>query len=38
MLIKREGCKVAAVKDFSLADAILREANDKGMTIEGVIG
>ena len=37
-LLKREGCKVAAVKDSSLAEAVLREAGDKGMTIEGVIG
>ena len=37
-LIKREGCKVAAVKDSSLAEAILKEAGDKGMTIEGAIG
>lgn len=37
-LVKREGCKLAAVKDFSLAEAILREAGDKGMTIEGAIG
>ena len=37
-LIKREGCKVAAVKDSSLADAILKEAGEQGISIEGAIG
>lgn len=37
-LMKREGCKLAAVKDSSLAEAILREAGDKGISIEGAIG
>lgn len=37
-LVKREGCKVAAVKDSSLAGAILREANEQGISIEGAIG
>ena len=37
-LIKREGCKVAALKDSSLAEAVLREAGDKGISIEGAIG
>ncbi len=37
-LIKREGCKVIAIKDPSLAGAILREAGEQGISIEGVIG
>lgn len=37
-LIKREGCKVIAIKDSSLAEAILREAGEQGISIEGVIG
>ncbi|MDE6412245.1 MAG: hypothetical protein K2L02_06955 [Clostridia bacterium] len=37
-LIKREGCKLAALKDSSLAEAILKEAGDKGISIEGAIG
>ena len=37
-LIKREGYKVVAVKDSSLADAILREASEQGISIEGAIG
>lgn len=37
-LIKREGCKLTAVKDSSLAEAILREAGEKGISIEGAIG
>lgn len=38
VLAKREGCKVIAIKDASLADAILKEARGQGITIEGVIG
>ena len=37
-LVKREGCKVIAIKDPSLAGAILREAGEQGISIEGVIG
>ena len=37
-LVKREGIKVAAVKDFSLAGAILSEAEKQGISIEGAIG
>ena len=37
-LVKREGIKVIAVKDFSLAGAILSEAEKQGISIEGVIG
>ena len=37
-LIKREGCKVVAVRDPSLAGAILREAGEQGILIEGAIG
>ena len=37
-LVKREGCKVVAIKDSSLAGAILREAETQGISIEGVIG
>ena len=37
-LIKREGIKVIAVKDISLAGAILSEAEKQGISIEGVIG
>ena len=36
--IRREGCKVVAIKDSSLAGAIIREAGAQGMTIEGAIG
>lgn len=37
-LVKREGCKVVAVKDSSLAEAILSEAGKQGISIEGAIG
>ena len=37
-LVKREGIKVAAVKDFSLAGAILSEAEKQGISMEGAIG
>lgn len=37
-LVKREGIKVIAVKDFSLAGAILSEAEKQGISIEGAIG
>ena len=37
-LTKREGCKVAALQDESLAGAILSEAKKQGISIEGVIG
>ena len=37
-LVRRESCKVVAVKDSSLAGAILREAGEQGISIEGVIG
>ena len=37
-LLKREGIKVIAVKDFSLAGAILSEAEKQGISIEGAIG
>ena len=37
-LLKREGCKVVAVRDPSLAEAILGEAKEQGISIEGVIG
>ena len=37
-LIKREGCKIVAVKDVSLAGAILSEAEKQGILIEGAIG
>ena len=37
-LIKREGCKVVAVRDASLAGAVLSEAERQGISIEGAIG
>ena len=37
-LIKREGCMVAALQDASLAGAVLSEAEQSGIWIEGVIG
>ena len=37
-LVKREGCKVVALQDESLAGAILDEAKKQGISIEGVIG
>ena len=37
-LLKREGCKVAALQDVSLAGAILGEAKEQGICIEGAIG
>ncbi len=37
-LVRKEGCKAAAIKDISLAGAIVREAGAQGLTIEGVIG
>ena len=37
-LVKREGCKVVAVRDQSLAGAIVHEAGEQGILIEGAIG
>ena len=37
-LLKREGCKIAALQDESLAGAIIREAKAQGICIEGAIG
>lgn len=37
-LLKREGCKVIAIKDPSLAEAILKAAGEQGISIEGAIG
>lgn len=37
-LVKREGCKVVALQEQSLAGAILSEAKKQGISIEGVIG
>ena len=37
-LVKREGIKVVAVRDSSLAGAILNEAKQQGISIEGAIG
>ena len=37
-LVKREGCKVVALQDESLAGAILSEAEKQGILIEGAIG
>ena len=37
-LVNKEGCKAAAIKDISLAGAIVREAGERGLRIEGVIG
>ena len=37
-LVCRQGCKLAAVRDLSLADAILKEAEKQGISVEGVIG
>ena len=37
-LVKREGCKVVAVRDSSLAAAIVGEAKQQAISIEGAIG
>lgn len=37
-LAKREGCKIIAIKDSSLAQAILRAAGEGGIPIEGANG
>ena len=37
-LVKREGCRVVALQEESLAGAILHEAERQGISIEGAIG
>lgn len=37
-LAKREGCKIIAIKDTSLAQAILSAAGEEGIPIEGANG